>query len=104
MSPRDKDKSVSPKAKSKFDAIHPQISKMDKLEVPHDVSNECREVIELMLKKDPEERVSLFELLHHPWLHDFQHLNKQVWEETSNESASDCSKASNDGGSDKERR
>ena len=42
-----------------------------KIEVPENISNECREAIELMLKKDPDERISLFDLLHHPWLCDY---------------------------------
>ena len=44
-----------------------------------------------MLKKDPDERISLFDLQHHPWLCDYQHANKQMWEETSNEISSNGS-------------
>ena len=67
-------RSVSPKNRK---------SEPEKLEVPSHISNECREVIELMLKKEPGERISLFDLLHHPWLHSYQHENKQMWEESS---------------------
>ena len=37
-------------------------------QIPENISDECREVIELMLHKDPDKRISLFDLQHHPWL------------------------------------
>ena len=64
---------------------------MSMLIVPDNVSNECRDAIEQMLKKDPDERISLFDLQHHAWLCDYQHANKQIWEETSNENSSNGS-------------
>lgn len=36
--------------------------------MPDDVSYECLDAIELLLKKDPRERITIFEFLHHPWL------------------------------------
>ena len=55
------------------------------LQIPENISDECREVIELMLHKDPDKRISLFDLQHHPWLCRYSQSNKQMWEETSNE-------------------
>ena len=61
----------------------------DKLyQIPENISDECREVIELMLHKDPDKRISLFDLQHHPWLCRYSQSNKQMWEETSNENES----------------
>ena len=38
------------------------------IKVPSNVSIECLEAIELLLKKDKRERITIFEFLHHPWL------------------------------------
>ena len=57
-------------------------------QIPENISDECREVIELMLHKDPDKRISLFDLQHHPWLCRYSQSNKQMWEETSNENGS----------------
>jgi serine/threonine protein kinase len=32
------------------------------------VSRECLDAIEMLLKKDPSERISIFDFLQHPWL------------------------------------
>lgn len=45
-----------------------------------DVSLDCLEAIELLLKKDPRERITLFEFLHHPWMQSYQKWkNKKRW-------------------------
>ena len=44
------------------------------------VSYECLEAIELLLKKNPQERITIFDFLHHPWLQNYQRRkNKKLW-------------------------
>ena len=47
--------------------------------LPGAISNECRDAIEKMLKKNPDERISLFELQLHPWFTKRQ-SKKMMWE------------------------
>ena len=82
---KEREKSGSPKG------VQGKTEQANILNVPENVSNECRDAIEQMLRKDPDERISLFDLQHHPWLCNYQHANKQMWEETSNESGSNAS-------------
>ena len=45
-----------------------------------DVSVECLEAIELLLKKDPKDRITIFDFLHHPWLQAHQKWrNRKIW-------------------------
>lgn len=54
--------------------------KSQKQEDVPDVSYECLEAIELLLKKDPRERITLFDFLHHPWLQAHQkYRNRKIW-------------------------
>ena len=74
---------------------------MEIIKVP-DVSIECLEAIELLLKKDPRERISLFDFLHHPWLQKYQKWkNRKIWNDcysSSNESSDSLKHAvSNEG-------
>jgi len=41
------------------------------LKLPN-VSIECLDAIEMLLKKDPHERISIFDFLQHPWLQEYQ--------------------------------
>lgn len=49
------------------------------IKVPN-VSIECLEAIELLLKKAPRERITMFEFLHHPWLQNYKKWkNRKMW-------------------------
>jgi hypothetical protein len=53
------------------------------------VSIECLEAIELLLKKDPRERITMFDFLHHPWLQNYQKWkNRKMWAGTYSSSES----------------
>lgn len=41
------------------------------------VSVECLDAIEMLLKKDPNERISIFDFLQHPWIEKYKR-----WKET----------------------
>ena len=45
--------------------------------VPAQVSQECLLLIEQLLKKDPEERLSIFDIKHHPWLSRYRRRMKR---------------------------
>lgn len=52
------------------------------IKVPN-VSFDCLEAIELLLKKDPKERITMFEFLHHPWLQNYKKWkNRKMWGQT----------------------
>ena len=52
---------------------------IEKIEVP-DVSIDCLDALELLLKKDPRERITIFDFLHHPWLQNYQKWkNRKMW-------------------------
>ena len=64
-------KSIEKKAKVTCD--------QEVVKVPN-VSYECLEAIELLLMKNPRERISIFDFLHHPWLQNHQKLkNRTIW-------------------------
>ena len=45
-----------------------------------DVSLECIDALEQLLKKDPRERITLFDFLHHPWIQTHQKWrNRKIW-------------------------
>lgn len=60
-----------------------------------DVSDECLDAIKLLLKKDKQERMTIFEFLHHPWLQNYQKWkNRKMWansysDESSNQGSND---------------
>ena len=55
------------------------VKKREVVKLPN-VSVECLEAIELLLKKDPQERITIFDFLHHPWLQNYQRWkNKKLW-------------------------
>lgn len=58
-----------------------------------DVSLDCLEAIELLLKKDPRERITLFEFLHHPWMQSYQKWkNKKRWNDCYSSDSNDSLK------------
>jgi len=46
---------------------HPSLS-CSGVEIPEGVSDECLDLIERMLMKDPEKRISIFQILQHPFI------------------------------------
>lgn len=57
------------------------------LNLPPNVSDDCFDAIEKMLIKNPDQRISLFELLNsHPWLFNYQkNATRMDWDHTSSE-------------------
>lgn len=54
-----------------------------------DVTLECLDALELLLKKDPRERITLFDFLHHPWLQAHQKWrNRKIWNDCYSSSSS----------------
>ena len=64
------------------------------MKVP-DVTLECLDALELLLKKDPKERISLFDFLHHPWLQTHQKWrNRKIWNDCYSSSSADSLRSS----------
>lgn len=54
-----------------------------------EVSLECLDAIELLLKKDKRERITIFEFLHHPWLQNYKKWkNRKMWANSYSSSSS----------------
>ena len=45
-----------------------------------DMSLDCLDALDQLLKKDPKERITIFDFLHHPWLQNYQKWkNRKIW-------------------------
>ena len=56
------------------------------------LSIECLDALEKLLKKEPGERISIFDFLHHPWLQNYQRWkNRKMWANSDSSSNSEKS-------------